>query len=168
MVGGWSLVVFVVAAIHACANAVLMHQCHSFCFFIFPSLPPLNKGGHHLTAMLCIDLLNATLLYIHVWWETRKLVFAVDYTRFMASVSLSGTSNVSSIVSSGTSIPIDDVRNFIDLQYYLSWDQFAMMALGINLILFSIRLFSLMEIHPITKVFYQTFYVTVSLFDSHN
>ena len=58
--------------------------------------------------------MNSGLLYIHVWWETRKLVFAVDYTRFQSAVS------PNDLYSNTTMNPIDDVTNFIDLQYYLS------------------------------------------------
>jgi hypothetical protein len=124
-------------------------------FYSILVINDLRSGGHHLTGLLIIDLMNSVLLYIHVWWETRRLIFAVDYTRFMTAVSPNDLS------TNTTMNPIDDVTNFIDLQYYLSWDRFAMMALGVNLILFSIRIFSFMEIHPVTKVFYQTFYITV-------
>jgi hypothetical protein len=117
-----------------------------------------RSGGHHMTAMLVVDVLNTALLYIHVWWQSRKLVFGVDQTRFLDAVqntiatTAAGTTIISSninINNNNNNIAINDVSKLIDLQYYLSWDQTALMVLGINVILFSIRLFGSLDIHPV-------------------
>jgi hypothetical protein len=133
-------------------------------FYALMVLNDLRSGGHHMTSMLVVDLINVGLLMIHVWWETRKLVFSVDYSLFMDAVTVSSVNSTGAAVAAAAATvqPIDNVLNFIDLQYYLIWDQFANMCLGVNLILFFIRLLALMEIHPVSKVFYETFYNTVS------
>jgi len=133
-------------------------------FYALMVLNDLRSGGHHMTSMLVVDLINVGLLMIHVWWETRKLVFSVDYSLFMDAVTVSSVNSTgaAAAAAAATVQPIDNVLNFIDLQYYLIWDQFANMCLGVNLILFFIRLLALMEIHPVSKVFYETFYNTVS------
>ena len=92
----------------------------------------LRSGGHHLTAMLVVDLFNCGLLFIHVWWQSRKLIFAVDQTRFVDAVSSSAILAAGSVNS--TDIPMNDVTKFIDLAYFLSWDQTALMVLGCNVV----------------------------------
>ena len=101
-------------------------------FFTLLVLNDLRSGGHHLTAMLVVDLFNCGLLFIHVWWQSRKLIFAVDQTRFVDAVSSSAILAAGSVNS--TDIPMNDVTKFIDLAYFLSWDQTALMVLGCNVV----------------------------------
>ena len=115
-----------------------------------------RAGGQHLTPMLMVDIVNTALLYVHVWWQSRRLVFAVDRTRFMNSV----TTPPIILAANGT-FATNDVTQFVDLQYFLTWDQAASAVLGINVILFSVRLFSLTTIHPVTRVLYRTFYAVI-------
>ena len=116
-------------------------------------LNDLRLGGHHLTLWQLLDLINCGLLGVHLWWQSRELIFNVDGQRLMNGLVVTEGIGDNKTVAGYT---LDTPASFEDMQYALLWDFAAQGFLGLNLVLFSVRLFGLLEVFDVTRVIYLT------------